>query len=264
MNKAKINYWVDLVIALAFVLSAISGIVFLFPVSANSTVFGVPYRVWDQIHIWGSLLMVAGVLAHLVLHWKWIVAMTKKTFLPQARPAHAMSQPASVNEHAIAGRRHFLRAAGVSTVAVGAAAIGYRSIFSSEAAAAGQTVAQAEAAQSLISIPLASTATSTSAQANQVVQPAATTIPVSELTGESIAATEPILVPTSTPAATAMPVSTSVPTATAQSATVQQTTQRLTVACPKGLTYDKYPGRCRHYVDRDGDGYCDLSIPTAG
>ena len=258
MNKAKLNYWIDLVIALAFVFSAISGIVFLFPVAESGRALGVTYGVWDQIHIWGSLLMIAGVLAHLVLHWKWMVAMTKKTFLPQRKPVRAAAQPFIAKEQAFAGRRNFLRAAGVSTVAVGAAAIGYRSIFGAGSASTGQAVAQAETAHS--SIPLASTATSTSVQGQQIVQPAATAIPVSELTGESVAAAEPILVPTNTPAATATPI----PTASVESTIVQQTTQRLAVACPKGLTYDTYPGRCRHYVDRDGDGYCDLSIPTAG
>jgi hypothetical protein len=33
------------------------------------------------------------------------------------------------------------------------------------------------------------------------------------------------------------------------------------VACPFGLVNDPYPGRCRRYIDRDGDGICDLSIP---
>ena len=62
MNKTKINYWVDLIIALAFVVSAVSGIVFLLPIS-GSTALGVSYQVWDQIHTWGSLLMITGVLA---------------------------------------------------------------------------------------------------------------------------------------------------------------------------------------------------------
>jgi hypothetical protein len=37
---------------------------------------------------------------------------------------------------------------------------------------------------------------------------------------------------------------------------------RLTVACRKGVAYCPYPGRCHSYRDRDGDGYCDLSIPS--
>jgi hypothetical protein len=41
-----------------------------------------------------------------------------------------------------------------------------------------------------------------------------------------------------------------------------QAAGRLSVACRKGVTYCPYPGRCHSYRDRDGDGYCDLSIPA--
>jgi len=37
--------------------------------------------------------------------------------------------------------------------------------------------------------------------------------------------------------------------------------QAITVACPFGLVNDPYPGKCRRYVDEDGDGICDLSVP---
>jgi hypothetical protein len=29
--------------------------------------------------------------------------------------------------------------------------------------------------------------------------------------------------------------------------------------CPKGLTYDPYPGECSNYINTDNDGYCDHS-----
>jgi hypothetical protein len=38
----------------------------------------------------------------------------------------------------------------------------------------------------------------------------------------------------------------------------------VTVACPFGIVNDPYPGKCRRYVDRDGDGICDLSVPQEG
>ena len=31
--------------------------------------------------------------------------------------------------------------------------------------------------------------------------------------------------------------------------------------CPFGLVNDPYPGQCQHYIDEDGDGFCDLSQP---
>lgn len=199
MNKTKINYWVDLVIALAFVLSAVSGIIFLFPYS-GSTALGITYSAWDMMHTWGSLLMIAGVLAHLVLHWKWIVAMTRKTFFAPAKPG----RPATAANGALVSRRQFLRAAGLGAVALGTAAVGYKSLLGSETAVANDVVTD-----------------------DSAVEPEATSIPLTVLSTEST------------------------------------TTQTTSVSCPKGLTYDPYPGKCRHYVDNDGDGYCDHSIPTA-
>jgi len=37
--------------------------------------------------------------------------------------------------------------------------------------------------------------------------------------------------------------------------------QKLSVLCPHSLVDDPCPGRCRRYVDRDGDRICDLSVP---
>lgn len=36
------------------------------------------------------------------------------------------------------------------------------------------------------------------------------------------------------------------------------------VACPFGLVNDPYPGRCKHYRDSNGDGFCDYSIEGSG
>ena len=40
--------------------------------------------------------------------------------------------------------------------------------------------------------------------------------------------------------------------------------ESVSVRCPRGIVYDPYPGRCRLYVDRNGDGYCDYSEPIEG
>ncbi|MCB8976763.1 MAG: DUF4405 domain-containing protein [Ardenticatenaceae bacterium] len=195
MNKTQMNYWVDLLIAFAFIFSATSGIIFLFPIS-GSTVLGISYSVWDQVHTWGSLLMVTGVLAHLVLHWKWIVAMTKKNFFSPAKSARPVPAVAS---GALVSRRRFLQAAGLGAVAVGAGAVGYKALFSKETAVATTTETD-----------------------DTVVESESTSIPLTVIS-----------------------------------------TQSTSTACPKGETYDPYPGKCHHYTDSNGDGYCDYSIPSA-
>ena len=73
MKKAQLNYWIDVSIAVTFILSAISGLVFLLPVDFESGILGISYSLWNQLHTWSSVGMIAGVLAHLMLHWKWII-----------------------------------------------------------------------------------------------------------------------------------------------------------------------------------------------
>ncbi len=108
MNKATLNYWVDVSIGVAFVLSAVTGLVFLLPANFASGsslgVLGISYRLWSEVHTWSSVVMIVGVVAHLALHWKWVVMMTKRMLLPKgARPETvALASGAKVN------RRRFL------------------------------------------------------------------------------------------------------------------------------------------------------------
>ncbi len=94
MKKAQLNYWLDGVIAMAFMLSALSGMVFMFAGSGGyqgghnpafqTTILGLSRWVWSDVHTWSSLIMIAGVLLHLVLHWKWILCMTREAFVKKA------------------------------------------------------------------------------------------------------------------------------------------------------------------------------------
>ena len=103
--KAKLNYLVDALIALAFLISAGTGVLFLFLGSGGyqggvnaafgSTFLGLSRWVWSDLHTWASLIMISGVLLHVVLHWKWIVCVTKQVFAkPQPRIAREESCPA--------------------------------------------------------------------------------------------------------------------------------------------------------------------------
>ncbi len=75
------NYWVDAVIAAAFSVSAVSGLVFLLPVGQGSVrVLGLSYRIWMHCTSGATSSMIAGVLLHLVLHSKWIACMTQSVF----------------------------------------------------------------------------------------------------------------------------------------------------------------------------------------
>ena len=94
-NMAKINYVVDLVIGIGFLLAAVSGIVLLFAGSGGagadsfqggrnprylSETLLLSRHTWNDLHTWSSIIMIAGVLGHLILHWNWIVCMTRNLF----------------------------------------------------------------------------------------------------------------------------------------------------------------------------------------
>ena len=86
MKKATLNYWVDLATGIAFLLCAVTGIVFLFPgtvhtaIGATPTILLIPARWWHSVHDWTGVAMVAGTALHLALHARWITTMTRKTF----------------------------------------------------------------------------------------------------------------------------------------------------------------------------------------
>lgn len=98
LNKAKINFWVDFAIGLAFLVEAVSGFVLWLvlphggfqggrnPLAARTFIFS--RDTWLLLHDWFAVVMVAGVLLHVVLHWKWIVCMVRnlwrEAFPPKA------------------------------------------------------------------------------------------------------------------------------------------------------------------------------------
>jgi hypothetical protein len=82
MDKAKLNYIVDLGLIVSFLGVFITGIV-KFPgllQSLGVDVKNLPWREISKVHDWSGLVMGILVFVHLVIHWNWIVCMTKKYF----------------------------------------------------------------------------------------------------------------------------------------------------------------------------------------
>ncbi len=190
MNKAKLNYWIDVGIGVAGLISALSGLVFLLPGDVTSGILGVSYKTWSAVHTWSSLAAIIGVGAHLVLHWKWMVAMTKRmlasTSSREARQS-AIGPAYGGAERRPLSRRAFLAFGGAVAAAGLAVAAGLKATLGADTAEASQSAEQL--------------------------------------------------------------------------ATTQQSSG---VACPFGVVNDPYPGRCRHYRDSNGDGFCDYSVEGSG
>ena len=93
-TKARINYYVDIIIGASFILVALSGMILFFAGSGGyqggrnpryaQEVLGVSRLLWKDLHNWGGIAMLGGVFLHLVLHWKWMVCMTRNLFKGRA------------------------------------------------------------------------------------------------------------------------------------------------------------------------------------
>ena len=86
---AKTNLAVNLVIATSFLLTAISGVYFLFGstrgyqggANANWDIgFLFSRTTWDLIHTWSGVALIIAAGFHFLIHWKWITKVTNRFF----------------------------------------------------------------------------------------------------------------------------------------------------------------------------------------
>jgi hypothetical protein len=83
MNKTKLNYIVDVVLGLSFLAAAITGLVLFFFLPGGvrqgrlQEFLGVIKETWSGVHTWAGIAMIVLSVVHLILHWNWIMCMTK-------------------------------------------------------------------------------------------------------------------------------------------------------------------------------------------
>jgi hypothetical protein len=106
-SGALFNVAIDLLIAISFLLCALSGIYFIFgPAGAYEGGHNPAYdpgflfsRVtWDLIHTWSGVVMIVAAVVHFAIHWRWVKNVTARFFLsllpqPQTSPAAAAGKP---------------------------------------------------------------------------------------------------------------------------------------------------------------------------
>tara|TARA_Y100000310_G_C20665853_1_gene807430 strand:- start:596 stop:961 length:366 start_codon:yes stop_codon:yes gene_type:complete len=82
INKAKVNYVIDIFLLISFVGVAITGVI---KVSVVMDFLGLswgqaPMPLLSTIHDWSGVIMVILVAIHIALNWKWLACMTKAMF----------------------------------------------------------------------------------------------------------------------------------------------------------------------------------------
>ena len=86
MKKIKVNYIVDFLAFLSFIVISFTGIVlyFIFPSGTRSRgsieFLGMIKNEWISIHDCFALIFVILIIIHLIMHWVWIKHTTKNFF----------------------------------------------------------------------------------------------------------------------------------------------------------------------------------------
>ncbi|HML24305.1 MAG TPA: DUF4405 domain-containing protein [Aggregatilinea sp.] len=85
-KRTRLNWLIDLTVFLSGITAALSGIYFLYLPNGYqggrnphyNTIILFQRATWEDIHMWGGLLMIAIVLVHLYLHWSWVKTMARR------------------------------------------------------------------------------------------------------------------------------------------------------------------------------------------
>jgi hypothetical protein len=87
---SRLNVAINMLVAVSFLLTAISGIYFLFAPSGGfqgghnagwDPMFLFSRTTWDLIHTWAGVAFIGAAAVHLWIHWLWIKKMTNQFFL---------------------------------------------------------------------------------------------------------------------------------------------------------------------------------------
>jgi hypothetical protein len=107
---AMVNMAVDVLVAVSFLLCAVSGIYFLFvpeggfqggrnPAWDPGLLFS--RTAWDLLHTWSGVVFVIGAVLHFAIHWRWVKNVTARFFLslwPQPAQAPAEERVLGVQQ----------------------------------------------------------------------------------------------------------------------------------------------------------------------
>jgi cytochrome b subunit of formate dehydrogenase len=101
----RLNVAINLVVAVSFLLTAVSGIYFLFAPSGGfqggrnagwDPMFLFSRTTWDLIHTWAGVIFVGAAVAHFWIHWRWIKNTTTRLFLSLLPQPGLVEAPAEV------------------------------------------------------------------------------------------------------------------------------------------------------------------------
>jgi hypothetical protein len=109
---AWVNVGIDALVAVSFLLCALSGVYFLFAPSGGfqggsnlgwDPGFLFSRTTWDLIHTWSGVVLGAAAAVHFAIHWRWVNNVTARFFLSLRSPTQT-DATAPTGETALASR----------------------------------------------------------------------------------------------------------------------------------------------------------------
>jgi cytochrome b subunit of formate dehydrogenase len=99
-RRGRWNLILNIVVAVSFILTALSGIYFLFLPGGRWIVDpGLLFSRanWDLIHTWAGVTLIASAILHFAIHWKWVTKVTKK-MVQLVLTVRGLSQPVTLTD----------------------------------------------------------------------------------------------------------------------------------------------------------------------
>lgn len=236
--RSRWYYVVDVLIVIGFVVILETGLI----ISTWLNLEILNYVAWLDVHLYASYATLGLLMVKIGLHWRWVVNITCKIFASEKNPVQGrvlQPVPVPVNKE-IVDRRRFLGLMGI---------VGAGSLLAVINVVRENSIYNVQADGDAMALSVADDSTAPMNQA-LAAEPAGESLP--ETAEASIVTTDETTNMAATPEL-------------AQQATPAQTTEEAQptlvavagcqVRCSKGCAF---PGRCRRYVDSNGNGLCDL------
>jgi hypothetical protein len=92
MKKTKRNFWLDVTIFVALLITTITGFILwlVIPHKPEIIFLGFSRSIWINVHIWFGVIGLAGIVLHIVWHWGWLKAL-------RGRPLRGMPKKVRAN-----------------------------------------------------------------------------------------------------------------------------------------------------------------------
>jgi hypothetical protein len=94
----KFNAGINLVIGISFLLTAVSGLYFLYFPGGGREVAPIilfSRTTWDMVHTWAGILLILAAVIHFAIHWRWVIRVTQRIFQPAALKSPCLPEPGS-------------------------------------------------------------------------------------------------------------------------------------------------------------------------